>query len=172
MSVQDQHFSILLGKEELKSLLFANKKHIVLLNQQLRIYIAVNEKAQRLAYKHNAYAVVTFDLHGVRTAYFNYNGSRLAKKYAETEIIKQTESARHELDKHFREIESDEWRKKFKVISAVIGTDRAKKLTRPECFMHNWFCDTYTTHPVTTVEDREQLAALGIEVGIFQEISK
>jgi len=173
MSEQIQHSLLNIEIKELKTLLFDGEKRSELLNKQLRIYLAVNEKAQTIAYRHKAYAVITIDLHfGARAYYYDYNQARLAKKYASPEIILQTEQVRKDFENKHDSIIQEEWQRKESILSSIIGPRRALKLERPPRVDDYFYNDRYTSFPVTTVEERESLSHLGIEIGIFQEISK
>ncbi len=192
---QVQHSLLTMGIEELKTLLFGEvgknnkpyinsdgnlmeplpkkKKHIELLNKELRIYLVANVKADRVAYKKNAYGIVHVHLrHGVSTSYYNYEGKQLLRQDVNTELFKIAETARHTLEEKYYFIVQEEWSRKETILSSVLGPRRALKLKRPKCFTHNGFRDVYTSLPITTVAEREQLKELGLEIGIFQEISK
>jgi coproporphyrinogen III oxidase len=169
MSEQVQHSLLDIGIKELKTLLFDKEERTELLNQQLRIYLAVNEKAQAIAYKHRAEVVITINLHfGVRIVYFDNYGTRMLKTLIHDDVIKIAESARKKLHKKYRSIVQEEWKRKYTILESVIG-DRSKQLERPDRFIDNFFIDRYTSFPLTTVEERETLAHLGIEVSICQE---
>ena len=192
---QVQHSLLTMGIEELKTLLFGEvdennkpyinsdgnlieplpkkKKHIELLNKELRIYLVANAKADTVAYKKNAYGIVHVHLlHGVRTWYYRYDGSKLDKRDANTEIVKIAETARHSLEEKHDFIVQEEWQRKESILSSILGPRRALKLKKPKHFTHNGFRDVYTGIPTTTVAERERLKELGLEIGIFQELSK
>lgn len=166
MSEQVQHPLIIIGIEQLKSLLFKNEKYTELLNKQHKIYLAVNESAQRIAYKHKAYGVVTFDLHGVRAWHFDEFGASLAKCDTCSDIKDITKRAKKKLKEFFDAIETEEWQRKYAILESVIDPERAKKLQQPEVITHNFFGDSYTppATAITTKEERKKLDKLGIEV--------
>ncbi len=189
MSEQVQHSLLDIGIKELKTLLIGEigepyincdgnilypetefKEHEEILNQELRIYLVANITAQSMAYKYNAYGVVTIDvLFGARTWYYRYDGSSLDKRDANTEIVKIAETARHALEEKYYFIVQEEWSRKESILSSVLGSRRALKLKRPKHFTHNGFRDIYSGIPTTTVAEREQLKKQGLEIGLFQE---
>ena len=97
--------------------------------------------------------------------------ARLQKQFAETEIIKIAETARHTLQKKYNSIVQEEWKRKYTILESVIG-ERSKQLERADRFIDNFFIDRYTSFPATTVEERETLSHLGIEISICQEIGQ
>ncbi len=186
---QVQHSSLLtMGNEELKTLLIGEigepylncdgnilypktefTEHEEILNKELSIYLVANVTAKTMYYRHNAYAVVTIDLHhGVREWHFDYKGTLMPKAVVHDDIIAIAESARHILEKKYDSIVQEEWQRKYSILESVIG-DRSKQLKTQPNFTENCFRDVYTGIPITTVEEREVLKHLGIEVGIFQE---
>ncbi len=169
MSEQVQHSLLDIGIKELKTLLFDKEERTELLNQQLRIYLAVNAKAQSIAYRHRAEVVITINLHfGVRIAYFDNYGTRMLKALIHDDVIKIAESARKKLHKKHRSIVQEEWKRKYTILESVLK-ERAKQLERPDRFIDNFYTDRYTSFPLTTVEEREVLKHLGITISICQE---
>jgi len=191
MLVQDQHSLLNIGIKELKALLFGKKDesksyinddgnlmedkteykdHEEILNKELGIYLVANITAKTMYYRRYAHAVVTVDLHfGARTWYFDEIGKPMPKALVHSDVISITESARQTMKKKHDLMIQEEWQRKEGILSGVIGPRRTLKLERPPLITDSFYIDRYTGTPTTTVEEREQLAKLGLIVSIDQE---
>ena len=106
MSEQVQQIPITLTLEQLKRLLFEPRRlpksnmpwydrHYEILNQQLNIWLAVNDRSGLdTARRKGAYSVIVFNQDKVKAEYFWYpygKARKLAKNNASVEIVNATE---------------------------------------------------------------------------------
>ena len=197
MSVQDQHLSRLLSKQQLKTLLFGEleeptftsegyefepkrktQEYIALLNQQLNIYLAINVTAQEVAYRTGAYAVIVIDAYkkepkkAVQALYFDYSAKQMKFKDVDPEIRQSTENIRLEYIRLFIAIKEETWRENHFLLSSVLGDERAKRLTRPNSFLKNYYYDEYILRPNVTIDESSQIQELGLRIIPIQELGK
>ena len=107
MSKQVQHFPLSISLKQLKRLLFKPRRlpksgmlwfdrHYELLNPQLKIWLAVNDRrGLDIARRKYAYSVIVFHKDKIKAEYFAFNihekYAQIAKKYASVEVVKATE---------------------------------------------------------------------------------
>lgn len=105
MSEQVQHLQLTITLEQLKKFLFEPRllngemtwydRHYEILNPQLNIWLAVNDRSGLdTARRKSAYSVIVFNKDKVKAEYFWYpygKARRLAKKDASIEIVEPTE---------------------------------------------------------------------------------